>query len=317
MRAKLALGCDLGATNLRVALVSESGAIVAASREALVDRTPSVVAQELARISGHVLGLAQIGWEEVHGVGVGLAGQVLGSTGMVVVGPNLGWRDVRFGHLVERAMGRTPRVVNDLSAAAWGESRVGAARGVQDALVVFLGSGLGAGIIAGGKLYEGASGIAGELGHVKVRPGGRGCGCGEFGCLEAYVGGHNVAARLQELVAAGQAPGILEAADGDPARVGTRALSLAVERGYPMAQDFLAEMAKYLGWAIGNAVTLLNPQKLILGGGMFHGVATLRERVEEEIRAVAGRAHLQGLSVLESALEDDAGLVGAGLLAFT
>lgn len=316
MRGRLALGCDLGATNLRVALVSETGAIVASSREALTDRTPSVVAQELARIGAQVLELAQIGWDEVHGVGVGLAGQILGSTGTVRVGPNLGWRDVRFGNLVERALGRTPRVVNDLSAAAWGESQVGAARGVDDALVVFLGSGVGAGLVVGGKLYEGFSGVAGELGHTKVRPGGRRCGCGERGCLEAYVGGHNVAARLRELVEEGRGAAILEAAGGDLAEVGPRALSMAVERGDPEAHAFLEEMAELIGWMIGNAITLLNPQKLVLGGGMFHGIGALRELLVREVRASAGRAHLLGLSVLESALEDDAGLVGAGLLAF-
>lgn len=314
--AGLALGCDLGATNLRAALVSEAGEIVASAREALSDRSPAHVASEIARMCAEVLSLGRKGWEEVAGVGVGLAGQILGASGVVVVGPNLGWRDVDFGALVRGELGREVRVVNDLSAAAWGEHRAGAARSVDDALVVFLGSGIGAGLILGGELYEGASGLAGEIGHVKVRPGERLCGCGERGCLEAYAGGHMVAERLQELAQEGKAQAVLAAAGGDPLRLGPRALHLAAEEGDPFALDFLEEMSSFLGLVIGNAITLLNPHKLVLGGGMFHGISRLRPLVEREIRRAAGRAQAGVLSIAESALEDDAGLVGAALLAF-
>lgn len=311
---RLALGCDLGATNLRVALVSEAGEILASVRESLKDRGPDFVATELARLATSVLSLSKRSLEDVDGVGVGLAGQILGTSGLVVVGPNLGWRDVDFGALLRDRLGREVRLINDLSAAAWGESRVGAATQVRDALVVFLGSGVGAGLILGGRLYEGSSGLAGEIGHVKVRPGERLCGCGEHGCLEAYVGGHNVAARLRELVESGQAEAILAAAGGAIERVGPRALGAAAEEGDPFALVFLEEMASFLGLAIGNAITLLNPQRLVLGGGVFHGISTLRPLVEREIRKHAGRAQSSVLSLSASALEDDAGLIGAALL---
>lgn len=312
---RLALGCDLGATNLRVALVTEAGEVVASAREVLDDREPEAVATDIRTLCDSVLAVGRKSWDEIAGVGVGLAGQILGDSGFVVVGPNLGWRDVGFGALVRARLGREATLVNDLSAAAWGEHRVGAAQGVDDALVVFLGSGIGAGLILGRKLYEGASGLAGELGHVKVVPGGRLCGCGERGCVEAYAGGHNVTERLQELVREGKAAAILEAAGGDVARVGTHALNLAAEAGDAFALDFLEEMAAHLGLAIGNAITLLNPRKLVLGGGMFHGISRLRPLVEREIRKVAGRAQAGVLSISESGLGDDAGLVGAALLA--
>lgn len=312
---RLALGCDLGATNLRVALVTEAGEILTSAREALEDRAPEAVATEFRRLAESVLGLAKRSLDEVAGVGIGLAGQVLGESGVVVVGPNLGWRDVDFAALVEQALGRPVRVHNDLSAAAWGEGRVGAAKDVRDALVVFLGSGVGAGLVLGGRLYEGASGLAGEIGHVKVRPGERLCGCGERGCLEAYVGGHKVAERLQELVETGQAESILAAAGGQLDRVGPRALGAAAEHGDPFALAFLEEMASFLGLAIGNAITVLNPERLVLGGGMFHGISHLRPLVEREVRRHATVASASILSISASALEDDAGLIGAGLLA--
>src|SRR5204863_7143625 len=119
----------------------------------------------------------------------------------------------------QRELGRPVRVVNDLSAAAWGEAQVGAARGATDAILVFVGSGVGSGLILDGKLYEGSGGISGELGHIKVVPGGRRCGCGEVGCLEAYVGGANFSERLRQLTAEGRGTGIIKEAGGDTARL--------------------------------------------------------------------------------------------------
>ena len=315
MADRLAIGCDLGASNLRVALVTEAGQVLASTREALGDRAPEAIAERLRSRCEDVLSMAGRSWDDVDGVGVGLAGQIHGASGRVVVGPNLGWRDVPFAALLRDRLGREVRVVNDLNAAAWGEHRAGAARGVDDVLVVFLGSGVGAGLILGGALYEGASGLSGEIGHVKVRPGERLCGCGERGCLEAYVGGHNVADRLREAVWEGRAGAVFAAAGGDVMQVGPQALHLAAEQGDPFALDFLEEMAAFLGLAIGNAITLLNPRQLVLGGGMFHGISRLRPLVEREIRKVAGRAQAAELGIAESALGDDSGLVGAALLA--
>lgn len=312
---RLAVGCDLGATNLRVALVAEDGQVLASTREAHGDREPEVVARRIAARCADLFAMAGRTWNDVAGVGVGLAGQIHSATGRVVVGPNLGWRDVHFAALLRDRLGCDVRVVNDLNAAAWGEHRAGTAQGVDDVLVVFLGSGVGAGLILGGALYEGASGLAGEIGHVKVRPGERLCGCGERGCLEAYVGGHHVADRLREAVHEGRAQAVLAAAGGDVNQVGPHALHLAAEHGDPFALDFLEEMAAFLGLAIGNAITLLNPRKLVLGGGMFHGISRLRPLVERAIRKVAGRAQAAELTIDESALGDDAGLVGAALLA--
>src|SRR6266496_3557747 len=128
------------------------------------------------------------------------------STGVVVNAPNLGWRDVAFGEMLRAAVGVPVRIANDLSVAAWGEKRFGAAKGISDVVLVFVGSGVGSGLILGGRLHEGAHGVAGEFGHVKVRParpgtGPRRCGCGQVGCLEAYTSGMNVAARVREEMA--------------------------------------------------------------------------------------------------------------------
>jgi len=310
----ITLGCDLGGTNVRVAVLDGGGRVHASVKRKLTDRNPAAVARELAEGAREVLESVGAPLSRVEGIGVGTAGQILGSTGMVLVGPNLGWRDVPFGDLLARELGRPVRVVNDLSAAAWGEASVGGARGERNVVLVFVGSGVGSGLILGGKLYEGAGGLAGEFGHVKVVPGGRPCGCGERGCLEAYVGGHNIARRIRELEAGGAAKAILKAAGGDPTRIGGSALEIAAEEGDPEAVALRDEMAQMLGVAVGNLVTVLNPSRLILGGGVLTGMPGLKRRTVEWVRRAGQPAHVRQLTIIDAELGDDSGIVGAGLL---
>ncbi|HWV38120.1 MAG TPA: ROK family protein [Vulgatibacter sp.] len=314
-RASIALGCDLGATNLRVAAVQPDGKLLSSIRRKLEDRAPEVVADELAEGAEEVLRIVGASLEDVRAVGVGVAGQVLGRSGLVLVGPNLGWRDVAFGDLVEARFSRHVRVVNDLSAAAWGEASVGAAQGATDVLLVFAGSGVGGGMILDGRLYEGPGGLAGEIGHVKVVRGGRPCGCGQNGCLEAYAGGHNIATRVRELAAQGKAQAIVRAAGGVEERLGGPALEAAAEAGDPEATAIREEIASYLGIAIANAVTLLNPQQFILGGGVLMGMAGLKASVLAWISRAGGPEQVARMSIHDPSLGDDAGVIGAALLA--
>ncbi len=313
-KRELTLGCDLGATNLRVAVVASNGVVLSSVRRLLDDRSPAVVAAELAFAAREALDLVGVTLDEVAGLGIGVAGQILGHSGLVLVGPNLGWRDVRFGSLVERELGRHPRIVNDLSAAAWGEGARGAAQGAKDVLLVFAGSGVGAGLIVNGKLFEGSGGIAGELGHVKVVKDGRPCGCGQRGCLEAYAGGHNIKARILELAKEGKVRAIMKAAGGDPERIGGPALEEAANEGDPEAIALRDEIAAYLGISIANLITVLNPRKLILGGGLLLGMNGLKRDVCKWILRAGGTAQVDQLSILEPALGDDAGVIGAALL---
>lgn len=312
---RLGIGADLGGTNARAAVVErETGRIVALHKERLHERSPEAVAAVLATAVKAAAREAGAELSSLGAVGIGVAGQCLGATGVVLNAPNLGWRDVPFGALLSADLGRPVRIVNDLSAAAWGEAAVGSARGARDAILVFVGSGIGSGLILGGRLYEGAGGIAGEFGHTKVVPGGRTCGCGEVGCLEAYVGGNNFAERLRELVREGRAMGVLRAAGGDPARITVSSLEAAAEGGDEEALVLREEAARLLGIATGNLVTLLNPSKLILGGGVLNGAPGLKREAIEWIRRTAGRAHLAQVAIVDAALGDDAGGIGAALL---
>jgi glucokinase len=211
------------------------------------------------------------------------------------------------------------KVANDLAVAAWGEKRFGAAKGLDDVVLVFVGSGVGAGLILGGRLHEGATGVAGEFGHVKVRPARhesapRRCGCGELGCLEAYTSGMNVAARVREEIRAGAHTAVARLAGGDLARVNASLVDDAYRAGDAYARALWGEVGELLGAAIANLVTILNPARLILGGGVLLGCPALAGIVQGAFDENVSRSATRGLTIERAWLGDDAGVIGAAVL---
>jgi glucokinase len=316
----LAIGVDLGGTNARAAVVDPgSGEIVSAHKEPLRDRSPARVLEVVRRAVDQAAAAAGVSIAAAGAVGVGVAGQCLGATGVVLNAPNLGWRDVAFGDLLSAALHVPVKVANDLAVAAWGEKRFGAAQGFDEVALVFVGSGVGSGLIVGGKLHNGATGVAGEFGHVKVRPSRpetapRRCGCGEVGCLEAYTSGMNVAARVREEITAGASTAVRGLAGDDLARVNASLVDDAARTGDPYARALWEEVGELLGTAIANLVTLLNPARVILGGGVLLGCPVLAELVRRRFDAQVSRSATRGLTIEHAWLGDDAGVVGAAVL---
>jgi glucokinase len=306
------LGIDLGGTFARAAVVDEGGKMLASAKVALAERSPAGVVETIAQAAAAAVRGAGV---PVSSCGVGAAAQIHKDSGVLSVAPNLGWRNVPLGQMLTARLGQPVRVVNDLAAAAWGELLAGAGRGASDLLVVFVGSGVGSAIIANAKLLDGAGGVAGELGHIKVVPGGRRCGCGELGCLEAYAGGHNLIAQTRELLAAGRSPKLVELTGGDPARVTPVTLEQAAEAGDDASREVYERAAQFLALAVANQVTVLNPARLILGGGVLTHCAGLRRRVVEGVQSWASQVSREGLLITESELGDDSGIIGAALLA--
>lgn len=307
------LGIDLGGTNARAAVVDEQGRILASAKVALTDRSPAAVVEVIAQATAAAL--SADGGVRVRGIGVGAAGQIHRDSGVIAVAPNLGWRNVPLAALLSERLGQQVRVVNDLAAAAWGELNAGAGRGATDVYVVFVGSGVGSCVIANTQLVRGAGGVAGELGHTKVIPNGRRCGCGELGCLEAYAGGHNLAAQAIEVMVAGRSPALMELTEGDPSRVTAGTLERAAEAGDPAAREIHERAGKMLGLAISNMVTVLNPARLIIGGGVLMHCPGIRRYVVESVQAFASNTSREGLLIAEAELGDDSGIIGAALLA--
>ncbi|RKG88543.1 ROK family protein [Corallococcus terminator] len=306
------LGIDLGGTSVRAAVVDAKGKLLSSAKVAVTDRKPPGVVETIAQAADEALKRAGV---KVDGCGVGAAGQIHKDSGVISVAPNLGWRNVPLADLLQKRLGYGVKVVNDLSAAAWGELHAGAGRGSQDMLVVFVGSGVGSAIIADGRLVQGGGGVAGELGHIKVVPGGRLCGCGEHGCLEAYVGGHNLIAQTKELLASGRSR-ILESlvADSDPDSITPVTLEKAADAGDAEAKELHERASRFLAIAVANQVTMLNPSRLLLGGGVLTYCPGIRQRVLDGVQMWSSQTSREGLLVADAELGDDSGIIGAALL---
>jgi glucokinase len=327
-RDELYLGVDLGGTNVRAAVVDLAGHILGQEKHRLLSREPPQVAEAVVRASKTACGAAGLPFGEMKGMGIGVAGMVQKGTGVVMSAPNLGWRDVPLSKLLQARAPRLPLwVANDLSVAAWGERAAGAGRGVDDLIVVLVGSGVGAGIIMGGKLHEGATGVAGEIGHIQVQPGGRQCSCGQRGCLEAYAGGHHLAAwardDLRIALAAARAAGkkypetgrkLLELV-GEPEKVTAAAMERAAHEGDSLSRRLLQEAGRHLGIALANLVTTLNPSRLLLGGGVLAGSPRMMREAIAGIDAHTTKSARAPLQISVPELGDQAGVVGAALLA--
>jgi len=307
--SRLAVGVDLGGTNLRAALVDVgTGAILAEDKRTHGDRSPDAIADSL------IAAVKTVDPERRRvGIGVGVAAMLRGWTGVVIVAPNLGWREVGFRALIESRTGEPHEEVelyNDLNAIALGETRYGGAVGARDVLCVYMGTGIGSGLVLDGRLYSGATHLAGEIGHAKVvLEGGRLCGCGAHGCLEAYASGTNIAKRAHEELQSMHSLAIELAGSIDAVHAGH--LDEAARRGDRYALGLWDEVSRHAGLALGAAVTLLNPSRLILGGGVLSGAPLLAEQLTARLRLAANAPSLVDFQIVGTTLGDHAGVLGA------
>lgn len=310
-----AVGVDLGGTHARAALVDvETGTVVGADTKAKVlDKQPERVAELVAEV------VSKVDPErERVGIGIGFAGMLRGWTGVVTNAPNFGWREVAFRQILQNALearsGRSEKVelYNDLNSIAYGEATYGGARGERDVLCVYIGTGIGSGLILEGKLYIGSNHLAGEIGHTRVVSNGRRCGCGQRGCIEAYASGKNIQARAREELVT-QTSSAVELAGGlDKLHAGH--LDQAASDGDRYATELWDEIAEKLGLVLAGAVTLLNPTRLVLGGGMWQGAPELRRRTSLIIQDAVNRPAMENFAIVETALGDSAGFLGGAAL---
>lgn len=345
-----AIGIDLGGSNLRAGAfggeVSEGGVPIAIARHREPVGEPRDPTSLVERVAGVVEGLAgaiqapRLGGREAGGrpgvlvpeaerseadpgpisVGVGIAALLRDRYGTVANSPHLRWRDVPFGELLARRLGARFRlgVYNDVNAVVWGEAIAGAARGCRDVLGVYVGTGIGGGVVAGGVLVEGTSHTAGEIGHTKVRWDGDAepCACGQRGCIEAYVGGIHVQRRILRELANKPRSSVLRLSGGleqtTPAHV-----DAAAAEGDEWALNLWTELAPLLAVALANAVAVLNPERLVLGGGLLSRCPTLYELVIASFVVAVPAPSLEPLTIARAELGDDAGIVGAANLART
>ena len=311
----LLAGIDVGGTKvLGVALTADDPAVVLG--EARVP-TPDTEAGLLDAMADVVRLLdAQAGAPGVTAVGVGIAG-LIDRTGRLRVSPNLpGRRDVDVGVELDRRLGLPIRIDNDATCAAWGEHLAGAARGADDAVLVTLGTGIGAGIIADGELVRGAHGFGGEAGHVVVDPRGPRCPCGRRGCWERFASGSGLGWLGREAAEAGQFPRGVELAGGVADNVRGEHVTQAAREGDADALDVMREFAGWVALGIANLVTLLDCSLVVIGGGLVEAGEVLLEPVRAAYwRQVMAPEEREDVRIVSAELGERAGATGAALLA--
>ncbi len=297
------VGVDLGGTKILAAVVHD-GKVGESVKQPTPNGGPEAVAEAIAAMVDELGGAKK--------VGIGAPGHVHHHDGVVVAAPNLqGWgRDVPLADLVRSALGGDTKVKvdNDVNVGVIGEHRHGSAKGVDDLLGAWVGTGVGGGLVLDGELRRGPTGLAGELGHMTVREGGRRCGCGQLGHIEAYAGRASLEAEARRRAAAGEATALVEIA-GDE-RMKSSVFAKALDRADAVASSLIDDAVEALGAGLASAVYLVDVELVVIGGGLGDKLGeAFAGRVEQATRSRLWPGST--LRVVPAALGDDAGVIGA------
>jgi len=318
------IGVDFGGTKVLAGVVDlDSGDVVGSAKK----RTnPSDNAdQMMKRIVGVIesaLGKANMSAAETEGIGIGLAGQIDTKRGILLGAPNLSQSTVNLpmADLLGKRFDVPVRLRNDVQVGAIGEAKFGAGRDQPDFVCVFVGTGIGGAIVRGGELVTGAAGSAGEIGHMVIDANGRLCGCGGRGHLEAYASRTAITKAILGEIKRGRKSALVDLiGDSDSSEPGGTAirsgvLIKALEAGDELTEDILHEAAVYLGYGLASVINLLNPTRIILGGGVVEAIERIPRIAERTARRESLATPEKAVSIVTSGLGDNAGVVGAALL---
>jgi glucokinase len=313
---KITVGVDLGGTAIKAGLVDPQGKILRDTTvPAEADQGPTHVIEQIAKSVHQLIDSSSYTKREYAGIGVGSPGSVDLDGGTVKYPPNFpGWTVVRLGDALHREFGFHVEVDNDANAAAVGEAKLGAGIGHKDFIMVTLGTGVGGGLILGGKIFRGTFGGAGELGHITIDHNGPLCNCGNRGCVEAYVGAKYLTRRAIQKVKRNRKSKILSLVGNNARDIDPKIISLAAQAGDATARDILAETGKYLGIGLATVVNLLDVRLIIIGGGIARAGKPLFDPIKESVRQHVLTPMRDGLEVLPAKLGNSAGILGAAAL---
>ncbi len=308
------MGVDIGGTKVLGGVVNDDGDVLAQARRP----TPADdVAGTLASIFEVIKELSAA--YDVEAVGIGAAGWIDAKRSTVLFAPNLAWRNEPLREEIARHVTVPVVVENDANVAAWAEFQFGAGADADDSMAMFtVGTGIGGALILGGELVRGAHGIAGELGHVTAVPDGHPCGCGKRGCIEQYASGKALVrfARATAEQDPEQAGALLDLAGGDPAAITGPMVTAAARTGDAAALDAFREIGYWLAHGLSDLVQIVDPQVLVIGGGVIDAGDLLLRPIRDEFpEALAQRGRLPVAEIRGALLGNTAGVVGAADLA--
>ena len=310
-----AIGVDIGGTKIAAGVVDEDGTILAQTRRATQPDDAGSIDRAIAEIYAELSESYEVG-----AIGLAAAGFVASDRSGVLFAPNLAWRNYPLRDRVAELVGPDVRIVveNDANAAGWAEFRFGVGRDVDDMLMLTVGTGLGGAVMIGGQLVRGAWGVAAEVGHMRVVPGGHYCGCGHEGCWEQYASGSALVRDAQAAVITQpeRAVRLLELAGGDAEKLIGPHVTDAAQEGDPLAVELFTELGRWIGEGSASVAALLDPELIVVGGGVGAAgdllLAPARQAFGEQLSA---RGYRPEARIELAAMGNDAGIVGAADLA--
>lgn len=315
--ARFVIGVDLGGTNARAAVITREGKIMGEGR------AESKAMEGLDATIGQILFAVRLALDnsgadlsQMGGIGLAIPGTVRGKEGIVDWSPNFkDWNGVNVGLPITSQLGIPAFMGNDANVAAFGEYAFGAGRGAKVMVMFTLGTGIGSGIVIDGEIYSGVSGVAAEMGHHIVVSDGPRCSCGRYGCVEALARRDAIVDRAARKAHSGRHTSLIEKSGHDLRYMTPAMIAQAAEEGDEVARETMAETGYYIGLAVSNAINILNPDKIVIGGGIAQAGDLLFDPIRTTVEVNALYQALQVCEIVPAQLGDDAGVFGgAGLV---
>ncbi len=315
MGKELWIGIDVGGSHMAAGLVDSVGRLLARTqvktpRPAIVDETLDLMAtavKDTLRTAGYSL-------EDVKGIGAGFPGGIDTEKGIVTLAPNLGWRNEPVASKLRELLGRPVVIDNDANAAVAGEAFTGAGKGKKHILMITLGTGIGGGLFLNGELYRGFTGFAGEVGHIVIDPEGPLCACGQKGCFETFGAGPAIATRAEKYLLETNGSLLHKWRKEGAGRLSVKMIFDAARMGDEVALEVAKETGEYIGIGLSSLLNLINPEIVVIGGSISRAGEVLLQPIRESIakHALVG---VKGTPVVQAALGNDAGVIGAAAIA--
>lgn len=313
------IGIDLGGTNIKGAVIdSENGEIL------FMQKIPTdahegheKVIARIVKLCKSLVSSAGLRMEDISGIGIGLPGAINAKTGSSIFMTNLPdhWINVPVCDLITKGTGKPAFLINDVNSITWGEQVFGAGKGTGNMVCFALGTGIGGGLVVNGQLILGRTGVAGELGHMIVQPHGNRCNCGAHGCLETYASGPAIRSMALKAVAHGGTTILGEMVDYDLNKITPKTVSDAALRGDEMALEIYATAGYYLGIAVANIITVFDPDKIIIAGGVSAAGELLMKPIRDYVYNNVRVTPLEGIQISNGELGNEAGVYGASMWA--
>lgn len=311
------IGIDVGGTNVKIALVDENGKIIYSNSVPTYAKMGyEYTVNNIKQAIKDLMKETETQPKDIQGIGFDFPGQVDYKTGVVKLAPNIpGWVNVPIAQMIEEEFHIPTKIDNDVRCAALGEMLFGAGRGCENFICITVGTGIGSGLVVNGQIVRGASNAAGELGHIKLQmKDGPICGCGDTGCLEAFASGPSIVAMAQDYIKGGKSTKFREMAAAEGGEITPYMVAKAAEAGDPVAKRIFEIVGEYIGIGLTSVINLLNPEKVIIGGGVAEAGDLLfdpiRKTIKERAMVVAGEA----VEIVPAQLGNSAGVIGASML---